>query len=543
MDTDHGGAIGASPEPAPGARGEFAARLGAAGARAIDEWAHMAGLCLELDRWLDNGKSGAAVGIVYEDGSDGAQKRVLKADQVTGGYDQAEYRRMRLAHTQSPDFARRRLAAPVHQPIRLGDGRWAILQEIAGASLVDLGVLTTLLDRARTGSEPRGEPGLARATAVILREILHEWTGRPNTRTRTAAQFVGVQLAERLSPGKPLHEMARSMTGRTIRVAGEPVELPNPFAFAEGRLPSAERPVRSLIGKAHGDLHTENILIPLRDGADPSGFRLIDLARYAPDAPLTRDVTHLGLYIAARALADLSDIQRNALIDLLLGIRSAATLLPGWLVEVLTTIGEVAEEWAGSLVDEWREQRILSLVACGLIFLGRRSTRPADREWFLRLAGRATALYQLGRSGEPNAQRAMDGALTAVRSLALVRGAQAAPVPALPKDGWVDALCRRLPQLRVAARERGLSDLIESLITRARVGGDGHADFVGLLRKLGEGDDEVRVAVPGLAGGHALFGEYYVCPTAKCPRTALRETAKGVPRCHLAEMGMRLREW
>jgi hypothetical protein len=462
---------------------------------------------------------------------------------------------MLLAREQSPEFARQRLASPVHQPVPLGGDRWLVFQEIAGASLADMGVLTTLLDRARTATEPKGEPGFAEATTWILRETLAQWTGRPNFQKITAAQFVRIQLADRYAPGKPLYEMGRAMIGPTVRVAGEPADLPNPFALLKGRLPAGRREVRALIGKAHGDLHTENILIPLRGGADPSGFRLIDLARYAPDAPLSRDPTHLSLYIVNRALADSSsDIARDALIDVLLGTRpAAAELLPGWLIHVLAGIDDVTLQWSGALVDEWREQRLGSLLACALMFLGRASTRPADREWFLRLAARATALFALSEAPSAAATGAtaattMPGVHALTNSMMVGAAASTGSGPSSPDvpandGGWIDALCRRLPQLRDAALVRGVSEQLESVIALARIGGDGHNAFVRLLRELGEGDQDVRVGVPGLGGGRALFAEYYVCPVPRCPRLELRKTAKGTPRCHLANTAMQLREW
>jgi hypothetical protein len=41
------------------------------------------------------------------------------------------------------------------------------------------------------------------------------------------------------------------------------------------------------------------------------------------------------------------------------------------------------------LQPDWRRQRLLSLAACAMLFLGRKSTRPEDYPWFLRLAARA----------------------------------------------------------------------------------------------------------------------------------------------------------
>src|SRR5262249_51588114 len=45
------------------------------------------------------------------------------------------------------------------------------------------------------------------------------------------------------------------------------------------------------------------------------------------------------------------------------------------------------------LVDQWNEQGCLSMMACALMFLGRRGIELADRWWFFRLAAYAAQAY------------------------------------------------------------------------------------------------------------------------------------------------------
>src|SRR5690349_14636273 len=55
--------------------------------------------------------------------------------------------------------------------------------------------------------------------------------------------------------------------------------------------------VMAILGRAHGDLHPDNILLPMSPVVDASAYRLIDLSDYSPDAALTRDLVHLTLAV------------------------------------------------------------------------------------------------------------------------------------------------------------------------------------------------------------------------------------------------------
>lgn len=59
-----------------------------------------------------------------------------------------------------------------------------------------------------------------------------------------------------------------------------------------------------LLGKAHGDLSSRNILIPANLRVESSGFHLIDYDHFSQDAPLARDPMHLLVGLALDEFAD-----------------------------------------------------------------------------------------------------------------------------------------------------------------------------------------------------------------------------------------------
>ena len=115
-----------------------------------------------------------------------------------------------------------------------------------------------------------------------------------------------------------------------ISLPGHAYPLPNPLyleadcPLARGRLPYAVR------GRAHGDLHPGNIMVPKH--AEPSGrssYVLVDLSRFSDHALLARYPQHLMLYLIADFLPHMSDDCRGELLDLLVGRDTAGLLVSG----------------------------------------------------------------------------------------------------------------------------------------------------------------------------------------------------------------------
>lgn len=346
--------------------------LGEPAARALLEWAAVTENTVTLDHWITVGRSGAVAAAVRLDGPhDGARKLLMKSDGPRAGL--SEYARHRRAVRDAPEFAARRLAEPFGPPIRVGDGAWITLQRIAGGCLGDL----------RPGSDLFAEAswaGLTRLCAALVGAVLDDWAGAPRITTGTVGGFLAELTAPSFRTGKILPVIARSFPGPRVTLGSEP--LPNPFAFPSHR---AALPV--LTGRAHGDLHFDNVLI---SAADPDGFRLVDLAKYASDAPLARDPAHLALRLAAAALPDLGGRARAVLLRHLLGADDGDGL-PRRLTGALAAIRTRGDAWARGhgLTEEWRDQTTLALWAGGLFFAGRRNVPAADRSWFVELAARA----------------------------------------------------------------------------------------------------------------------------------------------------------
>ncbi|WP_242422879.1 MULTISPECIES: toll/interleukin-1 receptor domain-containing protein [Frankia] len=386
---------------------------------ALRQWCAQTETTFRLVRWLTGGRSTARVAAVLsDDPHEGARQLIMKLDQAPGTAEDpqpGEFARHRRALTESRDFARQHLTKPVHQPIPVGDGRWFVFQRVAGGSLRDPITLHTLLDavlhppRPARGAGPdhlRGpQPTFPRPAAnaaafadvstAVVGSVLGEWAGRTRLPSMDVPAILGRQLGDRLAPGSRLHRLAAAHPGRTITVEEEDHPLPNPFALVLDARRTAGVRLPTFVGRAHGDLHVENILIPtdLRDAS--AAFQLIDLSRYAADAVLTRDPTHLVLHVLARTLVELSPAQRTATIDVLLDPDLDGALLPQWLWLFIDQVRSAGQEWAraADLVEQWRDQVPLSLLACALTCLGRASTREEDRGWFLRLAANAAAAF------------------------------------------------------------------------------------------------------------------------------------------------------
>jgi hypothetical protein len=383
--------------------GELLKGIGEPAGQALVDAARLMRRTYALDRWLNKGRSRAPVAVVIERDLHAKRSRrlvfkVIVSDPAQPG-DPAEYTRHRAAYEEAPDEFRRYLTVPEDVPIRVGDGQWITFQSIAG----DATELTVLLNsmlrvRGQTPIVACDSRTFAEACGVVVAGVLHEWNGLPQVigTRQTVDEFLRQHVHGQLEPGGRLHALSRRHPGTTIELPGEQQPLANPVALARGEYFGGQQIVRTIVGRAHGDLHTDNILVKTRPRIDPRAFSLIDFADYESSGPLTRDPVHLILYILARRMDVISDHQKTALIESLIDPQGTdPALLPPWLQSVIERVEEAAAAWlAGSgLEPEWHQQRLLSLVGCGLLFLGRTSTSPHDHEWFLRLAARAAAAY------------------------------------------------------------------------------------------------------------------------------------------------------
>jgi hypothetical protein len=382
---------------------ELAAGLGEPAATALAEIAYASGRYYRPDRWLLNGRSRAKVAIVFEDDRRTGSSRRLVLKLTSPGdpvQQQAEVLRHRRACDEAPAaFVDAHLARPVYEPYQMG-GSWLTFAEIAGDDIERVEVLTVLLNAMLDSTaEPRCDPAtFARACGAVVSGILTQWTGRPRIASEwlTVEQFLRAHVLDQMAPGGRLHALSLRFARNEIEVPGEPQALPSPFALARGAYSGATPMIPALIGRCHGDLHTDNVLIRVSPAIEGTDFHLVDMTLYEPDDPVTRDPVHLLLYILARRMDVISPAQQSVLIDALLGPgRADARLLPGWLADLICEVDGASLAWlkGTGLQPEWRRQRLLSLAGCAMLFLGRASTRREDLDWFLRLAARAAAAF------------------------------------------------------------------------------------------------------------------------------------------------------
>lgn len=416
-------------------------------AEVLTQWAELHDRDYSLDRWLVNGRSRQPVAVVRETDRDTRTTTMLVLKVLTspsGSVRDIEYARHRQAEREAPDFAREHLSTFVRDAIPAPGGRWITFQRIAADSFHNTEVLTVLLRRMLglvDEVEPAGTSEIscspetfAHACQAIVAGVLGEWAGPPFIPAHeewNLATFVRWHIFDQPQPGGRLADWAQRYSSDTVRVDGESGPLPNPFAVAAGRL-FADVAITPLVGRSHGDLHTDNALVRVRPQVDTSDYFLIDTALYDSVGPLTRDPVHLLLYIVARSMEAISTpSQQAALIDLLIDpVHGPVDLVPGWLSALVTGIDATTLAWVehSGLESVWREQTRLSLAACAMLFLGRTSTRDEDKPWFLRLAARALAEFAAGR------QLNVTESAVAIRPDATVSPTESSRVAQPPRD-------------------------------------------------------------------------------------------------------------
>ncbi|MFF7446004.1 MULTISPECIES: phosphotransferase [unclassified Streptomyces] len=374
--------------------------MGAEAIRALDLWLDQTRRTVYLEGWLSGG-SGAKVALVYIEERGADRKAVLKLCPA-GDKTQDEYRKTKSAWQDAPPGFRRHLLAPLWEPIAVpvndtcAGTPWFMFQRLAGGSTKNV------TDFAQLPWDKR-----ASAYKVVTRALLQKWGEADKKRGVTVQAFIKELLQDRLDDRQPLREWA----ARDARLFEEPTErlllphetedLVNPFLLAKETRWGEMALRRTFFGRAHGDLNLGNILVPT--GGGTKSFVLIDLARYSEAAPLARDPIQLLLHVVADRLAErgCGSAERSALLRVLSDSESSAgSLIRPELWAVICAHRQFVPDWAASLLDEWADNRILSLVACALMFCGRKGVSEENRMWFLRLAAHAATHYVEEWEGE-----------------------------------------------------------------------------------------------------------------------------------------------
>ncbi|MFE9444231.1 hypothetical protein ACFYO2_35790 [Streptomyces sp. NPDC006602] len=367
--------------------------------RALDLWLNQTRRTVYLERWLSGG-SGAKVALVYIEEKGADRKAVLKLCPA-GDKTQDEYGKTKSAWQDALPGFRRHLLEPLWDPIAVpvDDTRagnpWFMFQRLAGGSTKNV------TDFSQLSWDKR-----ASAYKLVTRALLQKWGEADKKRGVTVQAFIKELLQDRLDDGEPLREWARDSSrfeesAEHLLLPDETEHLVNPFLLTKETRWGERVLRRAFFGRAHGDLNLGNVLVPT--GVGRQSFVLIDLARYSEAAPLARDPIQFLLCIVADRLAEpgCGSVERTALLRVLSDSESSpGTLIHPELWKVISAYRQFVPHWAASLLDEWADNRILSLVACALMFCGREGASEENRIWFLRLAAHAATHYVEEREGE-----------------------------------------------------------------------------------------------------------------------------------------------
>ncbi len=542
----------------------LAAVLGTA-APALRENGAQRRISYHLDRLLTHGRSGALVAFVYETDlrSRVTQKLLLKLDSFPEGTQASEFQRQRAALDEAPpEFARRHLtelAAEGHDLVRVGDGRWIVFQRLAtvqaddpaeAARLDELDVLTKSLAALRSGGPVQATgreltdvvdfapEAFVAACGQIVHSVLREWALAPVGSPMSVAAYLEMMLRGRRDEGRPLHTLAQRLPTPAIRFDAHREALPNPLVFLTSTHVTGNLTVQALVGRCHGDLHTGNILVPVRNLASPTPFRLVDLDKYQSEGPLARDPVGLLLYVVVRALRDdagIADGAGTALIDVLVDPDSRrGALLPHWLSALVTSVRTIGETYANDagLLSEWRAQWHLSLVGCALRMIGRATTPLPHRLWLFRLAAEATQAF-VGSSLTLETEGAADVGHETFAELVK------RPEPG-PGSTWVAALCSYLPFMGPQARAQGYGAAVEELVAAASRGEERTDRFVELVRILGGPTDNLRAPTDD----ETPVDVVYTCPQVPaCDLVRSPAPDHSPPQCWLRPGMMRREFW
>lgn len=366
--------------------------LGQKAAAALHAWLCQNRYSMRLDHWLDGGGSGGKVAVVYLEECDGRRNSRRLVLKLCPPGEETEYEPGNniMAWGEAPQrFSRHLLEPEPTGVIQVADTSWWLMfQRLAKGGTRNIDTLARV-----------PEHRLAATYTAIVRPLLSDWGEWAHVPSMLVSDFLTRQLDKRLGQKGGV----RAWASFRPELLEEPVpwieiareKLPNPFALVKGSSFGGSELQNVYVGRAHGDLHPGNILMPVTPSVRASQFVLVDLARYRTEAPLAQDPAQLLLCLVAQHYLPPSGPQREALISLLarpgVSVGTLVTPTASALVKSFWQLSRQPSEQG--MVDQWTEQGILSVMACALMFLGRRGIEPADRWWFFRLAAYAAQAY------------------------------------------------------------------------------------------------------------------------------------------------------
>lgn len=361
---------------------------------ALGEWAHTNALELEWHAWL-SGRSGSAIARVRSMEKTRSREQILKL--IPPGLGKLESRNVKLAKQLTPAPFYEMHIVPTTVSETLPGCSWYLhIQDIVG------GNMSLWVPLANTMSDP----ALGDHCASIIKSIHTEWNdGRaPKHQGVKVHEYVRGAVADYLGPGRGLDLFAQEAEqdieepSPVVKIPGRDEHLPNPLTLLR---PTNEK-IEIWSGLGHGDLHVHNLLVPKTQATDPQSYKLIDLGRFADDAPLARDPMKLLGSVAAEWLPDLAPRTslRRRLAELIVDPDATERTPPtvGY-HEVSRRIHEASELFAttSGAGDVWPRQKLIALAVVALRLTSQPERFPslADRWWFFEVAALATRALHL----------------------------------------------------------------------------------------------------------------------------------------------------
>ncbi|MFF4631795.1 ATP-binding protein [Streptomyces griseorubiginosus] len=241
----------------------------------------------------------------------------------------------------------------------------------------------------------------AEACETIWRKLLFTWTGnRHDCRSSTLAELLRWELGDNFGSDGWLRRWAEQrglLAPALLQLPDEDMPLPNPWRLFFEDTPAALREVDYLVGRTHGDLHGDNVLVSqLKKIVVPERFWLIDLATYDPQAPLSRDLATLLISLCWREIGESSPATRSTFLAYLEGDYRDESLddgMQGNVRKIIDALREPAIQFVGETwgdLEQWFTQVKVSLLAQAMLHSAYETAPPGARRWCARLAGRLT---------------------------------------------------------------------------------------------------------------------------------------------------------
>jgi hypothetical protein len=380
----------------PGQFRSLAEHLGEDSAAALRDWARANDFLIRVPArpWRSSdGYSGATLHTIVLERDHVAEQLIVKRippwpQRIHRPQPAGEPGRHRYALEHDPsDFSRDHLVAQPFPAIMTSAGHILMFQALAadGLPCVSLAELAPAV--------------LPEACALVLGGLVGSWNDhRLRLEAGTVATVLHEEVGGTFAAGGTVRRWAERAALLDIAVdwitlVGDRRTFPNPVLLALGHTPYREVPVDVVRGRAHGDLHLLNVLVPLAANGKAliPEFRIIDLATACTSGCLTRDLLTLMLSAIALNIDSLPERRLDELIDHVLtaGGRSGTETAFRVVTAVCTALQDGVSAAGQSLSGNLKLQRLLSTQAISLAFTAYERLSPRTRWWFLRLSCRA----------------------------------------------------------------------------------------------------------------------------------------------------------